>query len=69
MNTIRNHRKKLRLTQSALAQKMGTDQTAISKWERGQAMPRAEKLPALARVLHCRIDDLYAGPEEKEGGV
>lgn len=38
---------------------MGVDQTAVHRWELGKAMPRAAKLPELAELLHCTIDELY----------
>lgn len=39
---------------------MGVDQAAVHRWEIGKAMPRAAKLPELAALLHCTIDELYS---------
>ena len=47
------------MTQSELAQLLGVSQANISQWETGEAMPRADKLPELAKILECSIDDLY----------
>ena len=55
--------KKLRLstglTQEDIALKLNVDRSAVAKWETGEAMPRADKLPELANVLGCTIDELY----------
>lgn len=47
------------MTQKELADKLNVDQTAVSQWERGEAMPRADKLPEIAKILGCTIDDLF----------
>lgn len=47
------------LTQAELAKKIGVNQTAISQWEHGTAKPRSDKLPVLAKILKCSIDDLF----------
>lgn len=46
-------------TQKDLADKLFVNQTAVSQWERGAAFPSAGKLPILADLLHCSIDELY----------
>lgn len=55
---IKQLRTKRGLTQERLAIVMGIDRSAIAKWETGAAMPRADKLIELAKVLGCTIDDL-----------
>lgn len=57
--TIRELREAKSLSQVELASLMGVDQTAVSQWERGITQPRADKLPELARILGCTIDQLY----------
>lgn len=59
MNGIEHMRKQRNMTQSELAQLLGVSQANISQWETGEAMPRADKLPELAKILKCSIDDLY----------
>ncbi len=59
MNGIKIYREKLGLTQQQLANKMGLYQSTIAMWETGDRLPRSDKLPELAKVLCCRIDDLY----------
>ncbi len=57
---IKELREKAGLTQTQLADCMGVDQAAVHRWEIGKAMPRAAKLPELAELLHCTIDELYS---------
>ena len=55
------YRKKMGLTQGALAEKLCISTQAVSRWERGGA-PDAAILPALANALHVTIDQLYGIP-------
>lgn len=59
MNAIERIRKKLGISQEALAEKLAVTQSAISQWETGAAMPRADKLPELAKILECDVSDLF----------
>lgn len=56
------------LSQADVVRAMNVDSAAVCRWESGQAMPRADKLPALADLLGCTIDALYgrAGPGHTE---
>ncbi len=56
---IREYREKLSMTQAELAEKLGIRQSAIAMWENGTRFPRADKLPQLARLLGCTIDELF----------
>lgn len=47
------------LSQADVVRAMNVDSAAVCRWESGQAMPRADKLPALADLLGCTIDALY----------
>ncbi|MCM1233980.1 MAG: helix-turn-helix transcriptional regulator [Ruminococcus flavefaciens] len=47
------------LTQAELAKRMSVTQSLIAQWERGATKPSADKLPTLASVLGCTIDELY----------
>lgn len=51
------------LTQTELAEKLGRVQTAISKWECGEATPPSTLLPKIAEILDCTIEDLYKEEE------
>ena len=57
------------LTQAEQASEVGVTQSLVAQWERGASMPGAAKLPLLAEILHCTIDDLFRQPEQgQEGG-
>ncbi len=60
---IKQKRVSLNMTQDTLAEQLGVTQSAIAIWETGRAMPRADKLPEIARVLGCEVSDLFT----KEG--
>lgn len=42
-----------------LADAMSVSPGAVNKWVYGKANPSADKLPQLARVLGCSIDELF----------
>lgn len=47
------------MTQLKLSEHLGVDRSTIAKWESGEAMPTADKLPRIAKILNCKIDDLF----------
>ena len=59
MNNIKKLRKQSGLTQEELASLLKMDRSTIAMWETGKSMPRAAKLPELARLFSCAIDDLF----------
>lgn len=59
MKALKELRRQQNMTQAELAQKMGVTQSLIAMWERDASMPSAGKLPELADLLHCTIDELY----------
>ena len=59
MNNLKMLREKANLTQESLAKLINVDRSTIAKWETGKASPRSDKLPTLANVLNCTIDDLF----------
>jgi len=59
LKNLRNLRIACGLTQRELADKLGVAQCTIVFWEQGSKYPTADKLPAIARLLGCSIDDLY----------
>jgi len=60
-------RKEHAMTQEQLADRMNMNQSALSQWETGVSAPRADKLPELAKILGCTIDELFTekGGEDK----
>lgn len=59
MYMLKELREKENLTQESLAKLINVDRSTIAKWETGEASPRSDKLPTLANVLNCTIDDLF----------
>ena len=51
-------RKKLGLTQDALAEKLGVTAQAVSKWENDQSCPDISMIPRLAQLFSITTDEL-----------
>lgn len=62
---IKKLRKALNLSQEAVAKQMGVTQAAVAAWECEIAVPRTDKLPKLAKVLGCRVEDLFEREDER----
>ena len=52
------HRKRLGLSQEALAAQLGVSRQAVSKWEIGSAMPDPGNIVALAKIFGISTDEL-----------
>ena len=63
--SIKTVRESKNLTQQYIANELGISRSSVAMWETGEAMPRADKLPELARILGCTIDELFAETEEE----
>ncbi len=62
-------RKRKDLTQMQLAEKLGITDKAISKWERGIAMPDSSIMLALCSILGISVNELLSGEKNsKEKG-
>ncbi|MDD4125157.1 MAG: helix-turn-helix domain-containing protein [Eubacteriales bacterium] len=64
-------RKNKGLTQDQLSDLVGVTHQAVSKWERGEAMPEISKIGDLSKALGVQTDEviacMYAGEEIKSG--
>ncbi len=58
---IAERRKKANLTQMQLAEKLGITDKAISKWERGVAMPDTSIMLELCDILGISVNELLCG--------
>ena len=47
------------LTQIEFAKQVGVLQSTVAMWETKKANPMVSKLPVIAKVLGCSIDDLF----------
>jgi len=64
-NQITYLRKKSKLTQEELSEKLGVSVQTISKWENGHTLPETASLPLLAKIFACSIDDILILPTEE----
>ena len=67
---IAAYRQRMNLSQQGLAGLMNVTHQAVSKWEKGQALPDTETLLALAKLFGISMEDLLTGklpkaPEEE----
>ena len=58
---IADCRKQARLTQMQLAEKLGITDKAVSKWERGVAMPDTSIMLELCDILGISVNELLSG--------
>ena len=54
-------RKKVKLTQMQLAERLGITDRAVSKWERGLSLPDASIMLELCDILEISVNDLLCG--------
>ena len=62
-NFIAQKRKAAGLTQKQLAEKLNISFQAISKWEKGMAMPGSDVLIKLANELQVNVEDILNGKD------
>jgi transcriptional regulator with XRE-family HTH domain len=62
MSTIRQCRKKLGLSQKALAEFCHVDQTSVSKWELGKSFPDVAVAIQLSSFFGVPLDAIYENP-------
>mgnify|MGYP001851893557 FL=1 len=58
MNKIKNLREATGKTQKEIASYFNINISTVAKWETGESLPRADKLPELAKILGCTVDEL-----------
>lgn len=56
---MRQRRKKLKLTQEALAERVGICHQSLSRMEQGRISPKFDRLQTIAESLHCSVADLF----------
>ncbi len=59
-------RKEKNITQGQLAEEIGVSTQAVSKWERGEAMPEISKLADLAVALDVTTEDIMSAMDSKD---
>lgn len=66
MNNIKMLREARGLSQHCVSEQMQISQQAVAKWETGDSLPRADKLPLSAEILGCSVDDLFNDTTEAD---
>ena len=56
---IAEKRKQFSYSQKQLADMLQIDRTTVSKWEVGEAKPRAEILKKLSEIFKCSMEELW----------
>ncbi len=73
MNVLKERRLRGAIpSQSEVARTLGIRPSAVSKWECGLSKPRIERLPALAKLYGCTVEELladYYPTDEAEDGT
>ena len=53
-----NLRKKEKISQEKLAEKLGVSRQSVSKWETGESYPEMNRILKLCKIFHCQLNDL-----------
>lgn len=69
MNGFEYCRLRAGLTQVEAASELNVSQSTISTWENGTNFPTGSKIPAIARLYGCEINELYANSDAKLNGM
>lgn len=56
--SFKMQRKKAGLTQEEAAKALGISGAAVAQWETGETMPSTKRLPEIAKVYGCTVDEL-----------
>lgn len=64
-NKLYELRRQAGLSQEEFAEKIGVSRQAVSKWERGEALPDTDNLITIARMYKISLDELIANEMEK----
>lgn len=66
---LKRERKKNRLTQAEVGEKLGLSQQAVAKWENNTTEPRAQDLLSLAALYNVTVDYLLGRETERDCGT
>lgn len=64
---VRELREQHGITQEELAQRLGVEPPAVSKWDRNLAFPRMDKLVAMADIFGCTVDYILGREPVQDG--
>ncbi len=63
---IKELREQAGISSSMLANQMKLAPSTVCRWENGENIPTSDKLPELADILGCSIDDLFGRNTSKQ---
>ena len=63
---LREHRRRLEMTQEDVANALGVAPQTVSKWERAETYPDITLLPALANLFDVTVDELLGMEQIRE---
>ena len=66
--SFRSARKKRGISALEAAEKLGVTDAAIYQWECGISLPTAKRLPEIAKLYGCTIDELLEKDKEEQHG-
>lgn len=58
---IKELREEAGYSQPELGRAMGVSKVTVYQWEKGDKTPMAARLPKLASLLNCTVDELFTG--------
>lgn len=61
-------RKESGLSQAAAGEKLGVAAAAVCQWETGKTYPDPRRLPEIAKLYGCTVDDLLSDDVNVPGG-
>lgn len=61
MNQFAKARIEAKISQEEAATSLNVDRSTVAKWETDVAKPRAERLPAIAKLYNCTVETLLSG--------
>lgn len=56
---LRQYRENAGISTRSAASSLGVSQPSYTNWENGKTLPTADKLPAIADLFACSIDELF----------
>lgn len=65
-NQLKNLRKREKMSQNALAEKLFVSQQAVAKWEKNISTPNPDMLIKIAEIFDVTVDDLLGITDEKK---
>lgn len=65
-DNLQKLRKEAKLSQEALAEKLGVTRQSVSKWESGASYPEMDKLISMCSIFDCSMDYLLNGTEKEK---